>query len=212
MKVPSRGVTFVPLHVGHWILAFSLSEIVMISSKGFSHFSHMNSYLGMTTLVAGSAYSPRRTGSVNVNVDPCPTWLLTQIRSAVQLNEFLRQGESQTSVLHLLVCRPHPAELLEYLVVILGGDADTGIGYGHLDQFLVHCRLDVDPTALRGELDSVGEEVQDHLFHLSLIGPNHPHPLCEGRQRVEPCLRMGFVRDLRFEPKSALRRVAEQTV
>jgi len=73
MKVPSWGVTFVPLHVGHWILAFSLSEIVMISSNGLSHFSHINSYLGMTTLVAGSAYSPRRTGSVNVNVDPCPT-------------------------------------------------------------------------------------------------------------------------------------------
>ena len=80
MKVPSWGVTFVPLHLGHWILAFSLSEIVMISSKGFSHFSHLNSYLGMTTLVAGSAYSPRRTGSVNVNVDPCPTSLFTQIR------------------------------------------------------------------------------------------------------------------------------------
>ncbi len=30
--------------------------------------------------VAGSAHSSRRTGSVNVNVEPCPTWLFTQIR------------------------------------------------------------------------------------------------------------------------------------
>jgi len=49
MKDPSCGVTFVLLHVGHLILAFSLSEMVMVSSNGFSHFSHMNSYLGMVT-------------------------------------------------------------------------------------------------------------------------------------------------------------------
>jgi hypothetical protein len=30
--------------------------------------------------VAGSAQSSQRTGSVNVNVDPCPTWLCNQIR------------------------------------------------------------------------------------------------------------------------------------
>src|SRR5258708_24262732 len=30
--------------------------------------------------VARSAHSSRRTGSVNVNVEPCPTWLFTQIR------------------------------------------------------------------------------------------------------------------------------------
>jgi hypothetical protein len=30
--------------------------------------------------VAGSAHSSRRTGSVNVNVEPCPTWLFTPIR------------------------------------------------------------------------------------------------------------------------------------
>jgi len=50
MKVPSCGVTFVLLHVGHLTLALSLSEMVMVSSNGFLHFSHMNSYLGMVTL------------------------------------------------------------------------------------------------------------------------------------------------------------------
>ncbi len=50
MKVPSCGVTFVLLHVGHLTLAFSLSEMVMVSSNGFLHFLHMNSYLGMVIL------------------------------------------------------------------------------------------------------------------------------------------------------------------
>src|SRR5882724_3882121 len=30
-------------------------------------------------IVAGSAHSSRRTGSVNVKVEPCPIWLFTQI-------------------------------------------------------------------------------------------------------------------------------------
>ena len=56
MKVPSCGVTFVPLHVGHLIRAFSLSETVTVSSNGFLHFSHMNSYLGMVTLPDQSSF------------------------------------------------------------------------------------------------------------------------------------------------------------
>jgi hypothetical protein len=50
MNVPSCGVTFVLLHVGRLILAFSFSEMDMMSSNGFLHFSHMNSYLGMVIL------------------------------------------------------------------------------------------------------------------------------------------------------------------
>jgi len=50
MNVPSCGVTFVPLHVGHVTLAFPLSEKLMVSSNGFLHFSHRNSYLGMVIL------------------------------------------------------------------------------------------------------------------------------------------------------------------
>ena len=64
MNVPSCGVTFVPLHVGHLTLAFPLSEKLMVSSNGFLHFSHMNSYLGMVILPDQSssrrAYSARR--------------------------------------------------------------------------------------------------------------------------------------------------------
>jgi hypothetical protein len=43
MKPANCWVTFVPLHVGHLGLAFSRSEMVMMSSKGFLHVSHMNS-------------------------------------------------------------------------------------------------------------------------------------------------------------------------
>jgi hypothetical protein len=58
MNVPSCGVTFVPLHVGHLTLAFPLSEKVMLSSNGVLHFSHMNSYLGMVILPDRSPSRP----------------------------------------------------------------------------------------------------------------------------------------------------------
>src|SRR5262249_23309087 len=43
MKPPSCGVTFVPLHVGHFGFVFSRSEMVTVSSKGLLHFSQRNS-------------------------------------------------------------------------------------------------------------------------------------------------------------------------
>ena len=58
MKPVSCGVTFVPLHVGHVGFAFSRSEMVMIRSNGFLHFSHMNSYRGIEpTLPSSGALS-----------------------------------------------------------------------------------------------------------------------------------------------------------
>src|SRR5262249_6104176 len=56
MKAPSCGATFVPLHAGHVTLAFSRSEMVMMSSNGFVHSSHMNSYLGMVILPGQSSF------------------------------------------------------------------------------------------------------------------------------------------------------------
>jgi hypothetical protein len=43
-------LTFVPLHFGHRNFFFSYSEIDMISEKPFLHFSHTNSYVGMSHL------------------------------------------------------------------------------------------------------------------------------------------------------------------
>jgi hypothetical protein len=37
------GTTFVPLQIGHFGFAFSRSEMVMLTSKGFLHFSQRNS-------------------------------------------------------------------------------------------------------------------------------------------------------------------------
>jgi hypothetical protein len=43
MKPLNCGTTFVPLHFGHVGFVFSRSEMVMVSSNGFLHFSHRNS-------------------------------------------------------------------------------------------------------------------------------------------------------------------------
>ena len=43
VKLPSCAATRVLLHVGHRTFSFSCSEMVMVSSKDFWHFSHMNS-------------------------------------------------------------------------------------------------------------------------------------------------------------------------
>ena len=42
-KAVTCGVTFVPLHAGHFGLAFSRSEMVMTSSNSLRHFSQRNS-------------------------------------------------------------------------------------------------------------------------------------------------------------------------
>jgi hypothetical protein len=42
MKLPSCGTTFVLLHLGRLGFAFSHPEMVMVSSKGFRHFSQRN--------------------------------------------------------------------------------------------------------------------------------------------------------------------------
>jgi hypothetical protein len=64
----------------------------------------------------------RRTGMVNVNVEPCPTWLLTQIRPPWSSMNFL-EGQPQPGALHFLICRSHLPELLEHRLLILGRDA-----------------------------------------------------------------------------------------
>src|SRR5262245_1643369 len=45
----------------------------------------------------------------------------------VQFHKLPAQGEPEARALYLLGCRPHLAELLEDLFLILGGDADPGV-------------------------------------------------------------------------------------
>jgi hypothetical protein len=66
--------------------------------------------------VAGSAHCSRRTGSVNVNVEPCPTWLFTQIRPPVELDELPGERQPEPRPLDLLVRRPHLPVLFEVWV------------------------------------------------------------------------------------------------
>src|SRR5262245_50764325 len=57
--------------------------------------------------------------------------------SAMQINELAGQGQSKAGALHLLVRRPHLAELLEDRLLILGGDSYAGVRDGDLGQRLV---------------------------------------------------------------------------
>src|SRR5262249_29027604 len=66
MKAPSCGATFVRLHAGHLTLAFSRSEMVMMSSNGFLHSSHINSYLGMVILPGQSSFRRAQRRSVHL--------------------------------------------------------------------------------------------------------------------------------------------------
>src|SRR5215510_9465803 len=92
--------------------------------------------------------------------------------TTVELHKLPAQGESQARALHLLGRRPHLAELLEDLLLILGSDADSGVADGDLhDSILWHC-AHVDPSALGRELDRVGQQVQDDLPDLPLVRPN----------------------------------------
>ena len=56
-----------------------------------------------------SAHAPRPTGSVNVNVDPCPTWLLTQMRPPCNSTNFRREREAEPRAFDLLARPSRPA-------------------------------------------------------------------------------------------------------
>src|SRR5262249_29496279 len=94
--------------------------------------------------------------------------------STMQLDELAGERQPESGAFHLLVRRPHLAELLEDGLLIRGGDADAGVRDGDLNQAVVHRGSDIDLAALRRELDRVGEEVQQHLLHLALIGSARP--------------------------------------
>src|SRR5262245_1538826 len=96
--------------------------------------------------VAGSAHSGRITESVNMNVEPCPTWLFTQIGTPMQLDELAREGQPELGALDLPVRRPHLVKLLENRLLIVGGDAHPGVGDRDLSQRIPCLSVDVDPT------------------------------------------------------------------
>src|SRR4029450_3150673 len=90
--------------------------------------------------------------------------------AAVELDKLAGEGEAQTRALTLALGLPDLAELLEDRLLILGRDADAGVGDRHLDGAVRGYCPHGDPPALRGELHGVGEEVEEHLLDLALVG------------------------------------------
>jgi hypothetical protein len=92
---------------------------------------------------------------VNVNVDPTPSWLLTQDPPTVELDELPAQREPEPSALHLLVRRPDLPELLEHRLLILRRDPDACIADGDFSQAVLWRRSHLDTPALGSELDHI---------------------------------------------------------
>jgi len=90
----------------------------------------------------------------------------------MQLYELPRQRQAKPGALHLLGRRSHLPELLEDRLLVLRRDADAGVADRDLDGPVHGPAPDVDPAAIRGELDGVRQQVQEHLLDLPLIAPD----------------------------------------
>src|SRR5882672_9451069 len=90
--------------------------------------------------------------------------------AAVELDELSRQREAETRALALARGVAHLAELLEDRLLVLWRDTDPGVGHGHLDGAIRGQRTHVDPAALRREFHGVGQQIQEHLLELALVG------------------------------------------
>src|SRR6266446_7211336 len=50
---------------------------------------------------------------------------------------------------------------------------------------IVQTGPDVDPSSFGGELEGVGQEVQEYLLHLPLVAADHPEPLVDGASKPD---------------------------
>ena len=107
---------------------------------------------------------------VNANVDPLPTSLSTRILppcSSMNLREIASPRPVPSTLLRR---RPDLAELLEHRGLVLGRNADAGVGDRDLDTAIAQRGANVDASALGRELQRVGQQIQQHLLHLALVG------------------------------------------
>ena len=87
----------------------------------------------------------------------------------MELDELARERQSEPGALGLLpVARL--LELLEDRFELLGSDPGAGVDDGDLHVSVSGAGRDVDPAVGRGELDGVGEEVEDDLADAALVG------------------------------------------
>src|SRR5262249_11174888 len=97
----------------------------------------------------------------NLALDPDP--------AAMELDELPRQRQSQTGALDLLGGHPHLLELLEDRFLVLRRDTHTSVADRYLHGAVHGFRRNLNPAALRRELDRIREQVQQDLANLSLV-------------------------------------------
>ena len=149
-------------------------------------------------LLRVGSHSPQRTGIVNVNVEPTPTWLTGSALAPYPLPSSPPSPPGGTP-------RTRPPDPRR--------DADTGIANRCLHgSVLWRCR-DLDPAALRRELDRIGEQVQDDLPDLPLVRLNLTKPRIHGRVQRDAAAPGPLpdqhqemeIREVQFHPRAAAR-------
>src|SRR5947209_20269019 len=92
--------------------------------------------------------------------------------AAVEFDELARDVESETRA--LLAARGARAGLrvlVEDVAEVFGGDADACVGDGDAHERTFARGADSDASALGRELQSVGDEVDEHAPELRAVGP-----------------------------------------
>src|SRR5262249_57815325 len=97
--------------------------------------------------------------------------------AAVEFHKLSAQGEPEPCALDLLRGCPHLAELLEDLLLIFRGYADSGVADGDLNDSILRDCADVDAPTFWSELDGVRQQVQDDLADLAFIRLNLAQPV-----------------------------------
>src|SRR5262245_2251035 len=104
----------------------------------------------------------KRRSATHLALDPQAT--------AVELHKLSRQREAQTRALALPLGVAYLAELLEDRLLVRWRDADAGVDDRHLDSAVRGQRAHVDPATLGREFHCVGQQIQEHLLELALVG------------------------------------------
>src|SRR5439155_3751053 len=91
---------------------------------------------------------------------PDPDLALHPDPPAVELDELATERQAKASAFDLLRRRPDLTELLEDRLLILGSDADAGVGHRDLHQVVHDPCPNVDASMLRRELHGIREEVE----------------------------------------------------
>src|SRR5437899_4772708 len=147
------------------------------SRTSFMFFS-LSSTIRIRLIDSPRACGPRRCAVTPHRYRECERGALARLAfhpdaAAVQLDELLGQRQAESGAFLLLrVIAPDLAELLEHGLMIFGRDADPGVADRDLEPAGIAMRRYVDAAAVGRELDRVGQEVDEDLLHLALVGLN----------------------------------------